>query len=342
MSDYTLGLFANMYPSFDGDFRGIFIQQMVRDLEARNVLVKKAVKSSPSVLGYAPFLYRSLLLSRKRDLDLVQAEYIPHSSLVPAYLGRKDIPLILKFHGDDARIYPFQNRFNRMLTSSMLQRAAHVITGSAEMKQTLVRLGEAPERISVIHTGVDPAFFTPLNRDECRRHLCIPAGEPLFIFVGRLHPWKGISELVEVARTCPAFTFVFIGPGTVPSHPSNCRFIGRQPPETVRTWLNAADCLVLPTYTESVPTVVMESFACGTPAITTDVGGCPEIVEPGRTGLFVPVRDVPTLKEAVVWMEQHPEERIRMGREARQIAVTRFDHNLLTDRLMKVHSRCLR
>ena len=341
MASYTLGLFANMYPAHDGDYRGIFIQQMVRDLESRGVIVRKAVKTSSSVFGYAPFLYRSLLLSRDHDLDLMQAEYIPHSSLVPAYFRRTDVPLVLKFHGDDARIYPFENRFNLMVTRSMLGRAAHIITGSEEMKRILISLGEKPERISAVHTGVDTVFFSPLDRNECRRNLGLPTGVPLLLFVGRLHPWKGIHELVEVARACPEFTFVFLGPGTVPAHPSNCRFTGTQVPDTVRKWLNAADCIVLPTYTESVPTAVMEAFSCGIPAITTDVGGCPEIVEDGKTGLLVPVRDVQKLKDAVVWMEHHPEERIGMGKEARMTAVHRWDHNLLTDRLINIHTSLL-
>lgn len=339
MPDYTLGLFANMYPAFNGDYRGIFIHQMVRDLEARGVRVKRAVKTIPSVTGYAPFLSQSLRLARDRELDLMQVEYIPHSSLVPAWFGRRDIPLILKFHGDDARIYPFQNRLNRMLTMSMLQYAAHVITGSEEMKRTLVGLGVEPNQISVIHTGVDTEFFSPIDRIECRRTLGILTRAPLFLFVGRLHPWKGISELVEVARSCPSYTFVFVGPGTVPQHPSNCWFTGAQPQEVVRAWMNAADCLVLPTYTESVPTVVMEASACGIPSIATDVGGCPEIVRPKRSGLLVPVKNIQMLRDAVTWMVQHPEERLAMGRGAREIAVSLYDHNLLTDRLVAVHRR---
>ena len=200
MPDYTLGLFANMYPAYDGDYRGIFIRQMVRDLETRGVTVRKAVKTYPSVFGYIPFLYHSVYISRNRSLDLMQADYIPHSSLVPAYLKRTNVPLILKFHGDDARIYPFKNRFNLMLTKSMLRRAAHIITGSEEMKRTLISLGEKPERISAIHTGVDTVFFSPLDRNECRSYLGLPTGAPIFLFVGRLHPWKGINELT---RGCP-------------------------------------------------------------------------------------------------------------------------------------------
>ena len=105
MESYTLGLFANMYPSFDGDYRGIFIRQMVRDLELRGVKVKKAVKTSSSVMGYIPFYWQSLLLARDPSIDILQADYIPHSSLIPAIIRRRDIPLILKFHGDDGRIY---------------------------------------------------------------------------------------------------------------------------------------------------------------------------------------------------------------------------------------------
>ena len=63
---YTLGLFANMYPAFEGDYRGIFIGQMVRDLELRGITVKKAVKTSSSVAGYIPFFRQSLSLARDK------------------------------------------------------------------------------------------------------------------------------------------------------------------------------------------------------------------------------------------------------------------------------------
>ena len=102
-------------------------------------------------------------------------------------------------------------------------------------------------------------------------------------------------------------------------------------------WMNAADCLLLPTYTESVPTSVMEAFACGIPAITSNVGGCPEIVEQGKNGLLIPPRDASSLYDAVVWMNQNPESRIRMGEQARRTVLERYDHNNLTEKLIRVH-----
>lgn len=342
MEPYTLGLFANMYPAFEGDYRGIFIQQMVRDLEARGVTVKKAVKISISVTGYIPFYWQSLLLARDSSPDILQAEYIPHSSLIPVFLKRNKTPLVLKFHGDDARIYPFTNRVNRCITGSMLRRSDYVITASEEIRQILVGLGVKPDRISAIHTGVDTDFFYPMQKKECRRMLNLPAEADIFVFVGRLHAWKGIRELLAVARECPTITFVFIGPGDIPEHPDNCLFLGAKPPAEVRTWLNAADCFILPTYTDAVPAAVMEAFACGIPAITTDIGGCPEIVEQEISGLLVPVRNIERLKEAVVWMINHPGDRLHMGKNARDTAVNRYDHRILTDRLIEVHRTLLR
>ncbi|MHB8163422.1 MAG: glycosyltransferase family 4 protein [Methanoregula sp.] len=337
MTEYTLGLFANMYPAFEGDYRGIFIHQMVTDLESRGVIVKKAVKTSASPAGYIPFYYDSLRLARNKDLDLMQAEYIPHSSIIPAVFGRRDIPLVLKFHGDDARIFPFKNRCYGHITRSMIRKADYVITASEEMQKSLENFGLDPDCSAAVHTGVNTRYFSPGSKEEARRNLEISIEKMVFLFVGRLHPWKGIDEIIQVAKICPYFLFVFIGPGLVPEHPPNCTFTGQKNPEEIRMWLNAADCLLLPTYTEAVPAAVMEAFACGIPAITSDVGGCPEIVEVGKNGLIVPVRDVTSLKNAVEWMYHNPEERLRMGKYARTTVCERYDHEKLIRKLMEIH-----
>lgn len=327
-----------MYPAYDGDWRGSFIRQMVRDLETRGITVKKAVKSSSSVIGYVPFYYQSMVLARDTTPDIFQAEYIPHSSLIPAYFRRQNVPLVLKFHGDDARIYPFKNRFNMTLTRTMLKHAAHVITASEEMRRLLIDIGGNPDTISAIHTGVDTEFFSLGSKEQSRKSLDLPADATVFLFVGRLHPSKGINELLEVARQCPDLLFRFVGSGiSVPVFSDNCKFVGEKIPEEVRTWMYAADCLVLPTHTEAVPTSVMEAFACGIPAITTDIGGCPEIVEDGKNGLLVPVGDIKTLYDAVRWMHNNPESRADMGKQARIKVLEQYDHHMQIEQLINVH-----
>jgi teichuronic acid biosynthesis glycosyltransferase TuaC len=342
MEPYTLGLFANMYPAFEGDYRGIFIQQMVRDLEDRGITVKKAVKISSSVTGYIPFYWQSLLLARDSFPDILQAEYIPHSSIIPAFLKKSSTPLVLKFHGDDGRIYPFENPFNKALTRAMIRRADFIVTSSEEIRAILISLGAEPENSAAVHTGVDTDFFHPVASQSLRTRLGLPDDVPVFLFIGRLHPWKGLDEMISVAKKCPRFLFVFIGPGTVPSHPQNCLFTGIKKPDEVRNWLNAADCLLLPSYTEGFPTVIMEAFACGKPVIATRVGGCPELVEPGKTGMLIPARNAPALFESVLWMATHPGERSQMGEEARTIARDRFDHIKMVQKLIGIHESLIR
>ena len=342
MQKYTLGLFANMYPAYDGDYRGIFIQQMVRDLESRGVTVKKAVKTSPSVTGYIPFYWHSLLLSRDNSPDILQAEYIPHSSIIPALLRHRNVPLVLKFHGDDARFFPFKNPIYMTLIRAMIHHSDYVISSSEEIRNTLILIGADPEKSSAVHTGVDTDFFHPLAQKTLRQDLDLPEPLTLFVFIGRLHPWKGLNEMISVAGKCPQFRFIFIGPGIIPAHPPNCNFLGPKKPEEVRIWLNASDCLLLPSYTEGFPSVIMEAFACGKPVIATSVGGCPELVEPGKTGILIPVCDVTALHEAVVWMGTHPDERCRMGEVARIVAQERFDHTKMVRKLMDVHEDLIR
>jgi glycosyltransferase involved in cell wall biosynthesis len=352
MQQYTLGLFSNMFPAglqkkqngviLTDTTRGIFVKRMVDDLVQHDVIVKMAVKKSGSLTGYVPFIVQSFNLVRENDIEIMQAEYIPHSGVIPALFRRKNCPLVLKFHGDDARIFPFRNSFFMSITRAMIRRSDYVLTSSEEIRSILISIGAVPEKTAALHSGVDTTFFSPRSQELTRRELGFSVDATIFLFVGRLHAWKGLNEILSVAKCCPNETFVFIGPGEIPIHSKNCLFVGSKQPESVRAWYNASDCLLLPSYTEGFPTVIMEAFACGKPVIATHVGGCPELVEPGKTGILIPVRDVTALHEAVLWINAHPDERCWMGEAARIVAQERFDHTKMIRKLMDVHVSLIR
>jgi glycosyltransferase involved in cell wall biosynthesis len=258
MQQYSLGLFSNMFPPglpkkqngviLTDTTRGIFVKRMVDDLIEHNVVVKMAVKKSGSLTGYIPFIFQSLNLVRDNDIDIMQAEYIPHSSVIPALFKRKTCPLVLKFHGDDARIFPFRNSFFMLITRAMIRRSDYVLTSSEEIRSTLISIGAFPEKTAALHSGVDTNFFSPRSQELTRQELGLSEDSTIFLFVGRLHAWKGLYEILSVAKRCPNEMFVFIGPGEVPVHSKNCLFVGSKQPESVRAWYNASDCLLLPTY----------------------------------------------------------------------------------------------
>lgn len=329
-----------MYPAYEGDWRGIFIKRMVHELEKRGVNVCKAVKYGSSPLAYPTFYLRSLELLLNNDVDLYQAQYIPHSSVLPA-IFHKNIPLVLRFHGDDGRIYPFKNRINRAITQYMLRQADYVITPSEEIKQHLITLGAKKNAISAIASGIDTEKYMPKDQSKCRKILNLPTDSDICLFVGRLDPLKGVRELVESARENSDITFVFIGVGTLPAHPTNCICMGSVEPSNIYLWINAADWLVLPSYTEGLPNVLMESLSCGVPVIASSVGGCPEVVHHMETGLIIPPRDSKAISNAVRWMREHPEERKEMGKKGRIDMINRYEQNRMIKQLIMIHQNLI-
>ncbi|MDG6250110.1 glycosyltransferase family 4 protein [Methanocalculus sp.] len=337
---YQLGVFANMFPKKPEDHSGIFIKRMVDDLIDQGIYVKLAVKHNRSILGYFDFFINSLQLCLEKDIDILQAHYIPHSSIIPA-LFKGNRPLILKFHGDDARIFPFKSLIHQMITRWMLHRADYVLSSSEEMRKTLIGIGAKPERSAAIASGVDTDRFKPMDTNECRACFGIDRERMVFLYLGRYHPWKGIYELIEAARHFPDDLFIFAGTGALPEHPDNCINIGAIEPEKVPTLMNCADCLILPSYTEGLPNVLMEALSCSVPVIATNVGGCPEVVQDRKTGLLIAPKDTTALSEALYWMKEHPSERILMGEEGRRDMIERYEIEKLITQMIDIHRTLL-
>lgn len=336
MPRYTLGLFANLYPAYEGDSRGIFVKRMVDDLEREDIRVIKAVKKSTSPLAYFPFYADSFFKALDKNIDILQAEYIPHSSIIPCIMKSKK-PLLLKFHGDDGLIYPFKNNFNRALIDFSINRADHIITCSDALKRSIVSLGGDPEKITPIANGVDTTIFRPMDKEKCRNLFYLDPAATICLFAGRLHPMKGIYEIIESAKLNPSVTFVFGGPGIVPDHPKNCIFLGDITPDAMPQLMNAADFLVLPSHSEGLGLVLIESLACGVPVIASNVGGCPEIVINNYSGLLVKPKDIQSLSHAINYMEKNKDVKKKFGTNGRTQVIKKYDKKLGIQSLIEIH-----
>lgn len=340
MPRYTLGLFANLYPAYEGDSRGIFVKRMVDDLEREDIRVIKAVKKSTSPLAYFPFYADSFFKALDKNIDILQAEYIPHSSMIPCLMKSKK-PLILKFHGDDGLIYPYKNHFNRALFNLSVNRADHIITCSEALKSSLVSLGVDTEKITPIANGVDTKVFRPMKKEECREAFSLNKEVTICLYAGRLHPMKGIFELVEAARLNPDVTFIFGGPGPVPAHPSNCFFLGDINPTRMSILMNAADFLVLPSHSEGLGLVLLESLACGVPVIASNVGGCPEIIKDNHNGILIAPKDIKNLSGAINFYKNNPDSRKEMGNNGQKSILEKYDIERLNNKLISIHRKLI-
>jgi glycosyltransferase involved in cell wall biosynthesis len=137
------------------------------------------------------------------------------------------------------------------------------------------------------------------NREETRRKLGL-TNHHVFIFVGRMSRWKGVNEAAAAfsklrqKRNDVAFLFVGDGPRLEPlkrkfSNIPDMHFLGYR--KDVGTWMNAADSIVLPSYREGLPTVLLEGMYSRLPFLATDVGGVRDLIRLGAKGHMIPRPD---------------------------------------------------
>jgi glycosyltransferase involved in cell wall biosynthesis len=190
-------------------------------------------------------------------------------------------------------------------------------------------------------SGVDTEHFRPVPLPD----------RPVFLCVARLLAEKGIREYVEAARRVkgrhPEARFLLAGglddvvPHSVTEEELESwenegviEYLGYL--DDVRTGLADAAIYVLPSYREGTPRSVLEALSMGRPVLTTDVAGCRETVEPGENGWLVAPRSADELADAMDWMVEHPERWDEMGQSSRQLAVERFDVDVVNASIMEI------
>jgi glycosyltransferase involved in cell wall biosynthesis len=174
------------------------------------------------------------------------------------------------------------------------------------------RLGvECPSR--VIHNGIDTTMFSPKRIDEClARFPSLEGVENLVLFSGRMIALKGISTALQAAALLDKAerpTFIFAGNGDIEQwkrmasrrglNDKRCRFIGPVAYDQMPYLYPLASAFMLPSYSESFPMTVLEAMASGAPVIASAVGGVPEMISSGSTGLLVPPRDAGLLADGI-------------------------------------------
>jgi glycosyltransferase involved in cell wall biosynthesis len=204
------------------------------------------------------------------------------------------------------------------------------------------------------HGRFDPAQVGASAREEVRRELGLPEDAVVLGFVGRLVRDKGVCELAEawaaVRGEFPGAALVVVGPfeprDPVPTDVQRAlerdpRVVLTGPRRDTPRLYAAMDIVVLPTYREGFPNVLLEAGAMERPVIATRVTGCVDAVDDGRTGVLVPPRDSSALADAMRAYLRDPARRSRDGRAARAHVVDRFARERIWDALALTYQRVL-
>lgn len=223
-----------------------------------------------------------------------------------------------------------------------LSRCAFAVGVSAFGRSQLCRWAPAADwpRIAVVPCGVEPARFddpAPL-----------PEGPLRLVSIGRLVEQKGQMSLVPMMARLrerhPDARLTLVGDGPLRGDLESAvaaaglagavDFAGWLDEAGVRAALEASHALVMPSFAEGLPMVVMEAMAAGRPVIATYIAGVPELVQPGRTGWLVPAGDAEALADAAAELaEMSPQRRAEMGRAGRARALARHDIDAAAGRL---------
>lgn len=160
----------------------------------------------------------------------------------------------------------------RQRAATLLQSCAGVVCVSPRLIEEARELGVEEQRLLLAPNEADPRRFHPLDRQDCRRRLGLPAGDFIVVFVGHFIERKGPLRVLEaINRAGGRVKGIFLGRGA--QHPAGDRVLRAAPVpnEDLPLWLNAADVLVLPTLAEGCCNAIVEAVACGLPIITSDI-----------------------------------------------------------------------
>ena len=238
-------------------------------------------------------------LLARHEVDLIDAHYLYPDGIAAVMLGRTfGLPVVLTARGSDVTQLPDYRLPRRMIRWAMA-RADALISVSAGLKQAMTALGADQHKITVLRNGVDLAIFNPPadagNRAALRAGLGLQG--PTLLSVGHLIERKGQHLIVQALSRLPGWTLLLVGEGPERAKlealarrlglAERVRFMGAQPHETLAQLYGSADIAVLASSREGWANVLLESMACGTPVVASDIPGNPEVVQAREAGLIV-------------------------------------------------------
>jgi len=292
------------------------------------------------------------------EIDVIHA-ILPSSYLtavIANMMARRKRPLLmsrlsLNWYHQEQRLFAVIERL------FLHRRVDLVITNSQAAWSELRREGVPARKLCLIHNGIDATCFAEelCDGQDARSTLGIASNAVVFSAVGNLFPYKGHADLLNalglIKDQLPAPWLLLIAGLDVGGHgeelrslaaklgiAENVRLLGQR--RDVPTILSAADIHVSASHHEGFPNNVLEAMCAGLPVVATSVGGVPEQVITGVTGLLVPAKDPAELSKALLTLAQNARLRTAMGAQGRRRVQHEFPIAKSVEGLEKAYAAC--
>jgi N-acetyl-alpha-D-glucosaminyl L-malate synthase BshA len=294
------------------------------------------------------------------DLDLLHVHYaIPHS--VSALLARqmlaargRKLPFVTTLHGTDITLVGLDRSY-LPITRYAIQESDGVTSISNYLKEKTVQDFDVTRGIEVIPNFVNCNVYTPIEDEALRaaaRKRLSPPGDPILMHMSNFRPVKRVLDVVKifakVVQEVPA-QLVLVGDGPDRSSAEwlahdlgihgRIHFMGKQ--EKVNELLPLADILLMPSELESFGLAALEGMACKVPSVATRVGGVPELIEDGVTGLLYAVGDVDGMAAGAVSLLKDRDRLEAMREAGRKTARENFCSSLVVPHYVRYYEQVL-
>lgn len=298
-----------------------------------------------------PLSVKMAEVTREFGLDVLHVHYaVPHATA--AILARSMLPrahqpcVVTTLHGTDTTLLGrdtgYQPAIRHALScSDAVTAVSHWLSGETR------RLIQFQRPIEVIHNFFDPRR-SRRSRAEVRRELGLK-DEAMLLHLSNLRPVKRIDLLLDAAariRPRNSFKLVVLAGGDFTPFVSHVRRLGiedrvivRESVNEIEDYLQAADIGLFTSESESFCLSILEAMCFGCPSVATSVGGIPEVVEDGTSGLLVPPGDADALARGVETLIQDPRRRAALGRAAQQRARAEFSADKIVPKYEALYRR---
>lgn len=267
-------------------------------------------------------------------IDVVDAQFFFPDGPAAANVARAlDLPLSIKARGSDIAYWGYQ-QFALSQMREAGEQASGLLAVSAALAREMGELGLREDKITVHYTGLDRNRFRPLDHTRLRSQIGdelgfdLPDNNPLLVSVGALIKRKGQDRIIAALPDIQGAQLVLVGTGEdekifrdlarEKGVSQRVHFTGSLDHDLLPLILSAADVMVLPTVSEGLANAWVEALACGTPVVTTDVGGARELIVDETAGRLLDDRspeavavavnavlNAPPAREAVAALTEH-------------------------------------
>jgi len=271
------------------------------------LLPRVGMTIAPVLLAAGSFSAIRAIRQGGYDFDLIDAHYFYPDGVAAAWLAQRfKRPLVITARGTDINLIP-NWRMPRRMIQWAAARADAIVTVCEALREALIGLGVPPSKITTLRNGVDLERFHPLDRDAVRQELGL--ARPTLLSVGHLTERKGHHLVIEAMQYLPGYDLLIIGDGEEETRLKNLandrglgervRFLGALPQADLPRYYSAADAMVLASSREGWANVLLESMACGTPVVATNIWGTPEVVASPAAGRLVSARTAESIVAGV-------------------------------------------